>query len=364
MRRFLSFLVILLFSILFASAAWADEPAAPEFTFQKALEEAKAHSKSLQLSNYDVDRTYEVQKNAGENVQYVPIGPSSGPDPESNAATGYKKAALNWEIAKKDHSTQEDTTEMQTLQLYDGLLQAIEKVKATEAQLKDAVWKHRIAAASYQVGLIDKTSMAQADSAQEIAKTGLEAAKKSLDDSYQKFNQLVGLNPEERPVLVDNPKFEVLNVENLYSEVERLLDQNPEVWAAEQQIALAKFSLDTFNFNSSGDPYEAKQIDVDKAAVTAGDTKEKARKAIRTLYYTVKQLEQQYIGALEDVKSAEEALRVVRIKYDVGMATQADVAAAESTLEQKRQSVVNYACQHEINAAAFHKPWAAASSTS
>lgn len=49
----------------------------------------------------------------------------------------------------------------------------------------------------------------------------------------------------------------------------------------------------------------------------------------RSLYYGVKSLEESYAGTQERVRAAEENLRVPRVKFDVGVATAADVAAAE-----------------------------------
>lgn len=323
---------------------------------------AAAKSWGLQSAKYDIDRTEEVRDVAGEKIKYIPIAPASSPDPAVKAALNWKQADIYSQMAKHTYSAQEDVLLMQAYLTYNGLLQAIEGAKVAMSQLNCANMQHTYAAANYRVGILNKAGMLQSDSSLASAKKELEVANRALDDAYQKFNQFVGLNPEDKPVLTESPKFEPLNVGNLYAEVERIIDQSPTVWLTEQKIDLAKLSVDTYQFNS-GDPdsYDAKRIDVDKAQGNLKDTKEQARKAIRTSYYTIKQLEEQYYAAQESLKLAEENLRVTQIKYDVGMATRADVLAAESVLAQANQLLLSLSAQHENLSFAFYRPWANAS---
>ncbi|OPX89531.1 MAG: Outer membrane efflux protein [Pelotomaculum sp. PtaB.Bin104] len=362
MRRITLLLVALLFVFFNATFAWGEEPAAPELTLNQAVEKAKSNSINLQSLKYDVERSYEVRQFDADKVTYIPFGPTS--NAVSRAYSTLVQQDLNYQISKRNLVYQQDVVEMQVYKLYDELLQAQEKVKVCEAQLKSADWQRIVANANYRVGMLNMMGLIQAQATAESAKTGLEAAKKALDDTYQKFNQLVGLDPSDRPVLVDKPKFEELKIGDLDSEVSRTLAVCPTVWVAQQKVDLAKITLDLYDFSSSSrtEPYKAKEIDVTKAELSVSDTTEQMEKLVRTLYYSLKQYEEQYKSAQENVKSAEEALRVARVKYDVGMATRPDVLAAESTLAQANQSLLNYSCQHEILVFAFKKPWAYAAS--
>jgi outer membrane protein TolC len=70
-----------------------------------------------------------------------------------------------------------------------------------------------------------------------------------------------------------------------------------------------------------------------------------------------RQTEEQYTSAQNSVITSEESLRVVKVKYDVGMATLAEVHAAEAALTSAEKSVLDLACQHEILKYALQKPW-------
>lgn len=363
-RLFLPFFLCGIALLLMATTAFAKEPESPEITFQQAVEKALANSEQLKNADFDVTRGDEVREFLADKVDYIPNGQTH--DAESKAFTSLVQADLNYQLAKKNYAAQKDIVIMQTYQAYNGLLSSIEKVKVAEAQVKNAQQKNIVAMANYRVGLINQSDLLQATTAYESAKESLEASRKALDDAYQRFNQLVGLWPEDRPVLVDKPSFKVLSVDNLETEVERRVDESPTVYAAKQKIDLNNLNLNLYDFTSSTrtEPYKAKQIDVDKAEVSLTDEKEKIRKTVRTIYYNIKQLEDQYAIAQENIKTAEETLRVTRVKYEVGMAIQADVVAAEAALAQAKQALVDIVCQHDTLCYAFYKPWAYSGSSS
>ncbi|MDD4170363.1 MAG: TolC family protein [Desulfotomaculaceae bacterium] len=359
MRRIamLVVLCIALNCIIAADCALARELETPELTFQQAVESAKSNSNTLKNADYDIDRSKELRDTAADNVLYTPLEPST--TAAERAFTGLQQSDLNWRMVKRAYAAEEDRVVMQVYQSYNGLLQAIENVKLAEVQLKNEEWQRTVASASYRVGMLNKMGLVQAEAAVATAKSILEANRKALDDAYQKFNLLVGLWPEYRPVLVDNPRYKELEVNDLDYEVKKALEESPTVWLAQKKVDLAKSVLSIYNYaDLSIEPYQVKEIDLDKAEVSAEDANEQFRKLVRTLYYSVKQLEQQYLIAQESVKVAEEALRVIKVKYEVGMATMPEVLAAETAFEKAKKQQFDILCQHEVLTYAFQKPWA------
>lgn len=345
--------------------AWAKEPATPELTMDMAIERALAQSDSLQISKHDLDRAEEVRDFVADKVEFIPAGPV----PSSNAEktiVSLTQSDIAYNMAKRSYKATEDTVVMSVYQAYNSIIQAQEKVRVAELNVKNKDWLKRMAFIGKMVGTVDSMGMVQAETNYIAAKNSLEAAQKALDDAYQKFNQLVGLWPEDRPVLVDMPEIKPLEVGDLDTEVSRIVDASPTVWLAEQKVDLAKLTKRLYDFTdpSRSEPYEAKKIDVEKAEITASDTKDQMYKLVRTLYYTAKQLEEQNSAARESVRQAEESLRVAKIKFDVGMATKADLLNAELALAQARQTVLDTAAQHEVLAYAFYRPWAYAGASS
>ncbi|MQL51546.1 TolC family protein [Desulfofundulus thermobenzoicus] len=365
MRRLIT-VMILAVGLLAPSVAWAKEPAMPEMTLQQAVDKALANSKALKTAEYDIERSEEVRDNASDKVKWTPAGPISGEGAAqaARAFTGLVQADLAWQMSKKSYNAEKDSVVMSVYQAYDRILQAQEGVRSAELALKAAEWQHRAAYAGLRAGTISKSDFLKGDASLEGAKASLEAAKKALEDAYQQFNQLVGLWPEDRPVLVDKPVFTPLKIDDLDYEVERAVEESPTLWLAKKQIDLAKLNLDLYVFNdpTNPDPYKAKEIDVNKAEVSAASADEKMRQLVRTIYYSIRQLEDQYAGLEQQVKVAQENLRVIRLKYDLGMATRTEVVAAEAALAGAQKALLDATCQHEVLKMAFEKPWAYAAS--
>ncbi|MGQ9825695.1 MAG: TolC family protein [Desulfotomaculales bacterium] len=343
-------------------AAWAKEPATPELTLQQAVEMALANSKSVKRAEYDVDRSYEVRQKAADNVKWFPAGPISGENAAKAAAafTGLVQADIGWQSAKKSYEAEKDATAMSVQKAYYEVLKAQEKVRSAELAAKNAEWQYRVLKAKFAAGMAAQTNLVAGEAGLAAAKGALEAAKKALDDTYQQFNLLVGLWPEDRPVLVDRPGFEPLKVDNLDAAVERAVEESPSVWLAKQNIDYYKLRLDLYPFNSSSatDPYKAWEIDVSKKELEAASAEEQFRRLVRSIYYAARQVEDSYAAQEQLVATAKENLRVTEVKYQVGMATRAEVADAQAKLADAERSLLEMACQHEILRLAFAKPWA------
>lgn len=364
MRNIFVSLNIIVFLLLSSTVAWAKEPASPEFTLQKAIDSAIAHSLALQNAQYDIERSKEVRDNVSDEVKFVPTGPGD-PIAQKNYDT-LIISDLNWRSAKKNYEAQKDMVEYNAMQAYYGIIQAQEKVKQAEAALKNAERKRYIAVISQKVGSASKSDVINAEATVSNAKGGFEAAKKALDNAYQKFNSMVGLWPEDRPILTDKPEFNPLIVENLDQEVERAVIESPKIWLAQQKVDIAKINLDLYNpaYPSGTDNYRAKEIDVIKSEINADDVERELRKLVRNLYYNIRQLEEQYEMKKAAVLIAEEAQRVAKVKYDTGMATLSDLISTESDLVKARQELIDVMCSHELYVYGFKKPWAFAAGAS
>lgn len=358
MRKLLPLLIILSIILFCSSFAWAKEPATPEYTLQKAIQDALSNSANLKVAEYDVERAYEVRKRASQNLTFVPVGPST--TDVTRPYYALLQADLSWRMAEKNYTVQKDTVEMSVKQAYYGILQAQEKLRVSEKNLKSAKLQQNVALVNFKVGLISKQALDQANANLAAAEAAVETARKALDDAYLKFNYLVGLWPEDRPKLTDVPTFEKLSVVDVDGHIQRTLEDNPSLWLANEKVRLAKTQLNTYGFNdpSQTEPYRAKEIDVDKAVTQASDAWEQARKALKSIYNNICQLEEQYNSAVSNIAVARENLNVVKLKYEVGMATLADVASAEAALAQEEKKVLDIVCQHEILKSGFYKPWA------
>lgn len=358
MRRMvvLAALGLLLNFIAPVNLALAKEPENPELTLQQAVEMAVSNSKSVKSAQYDIDRTAELREKASDKVQFTPIDETTTAG--EAAFTNLQQADRNWQMSRRTYEAEQDSVVMRAYKAYNGLLQAMENVRMAEIQLKDNNNQHNIALAKSRVGMINKAELIQSEAVVQTAKADLEAARKALDASYEEFNLLVGLRPENKPVLVGAPVFEELQVSNLDYEAQKALEKSPTAWLAQKNVDLAQIAYNIWNYDATAGSIKVTKIDLDKAKLSAQDTNEQVKNLVRSLYYSIKQLEEQHASAQESIKVAEESLRVTKVKYEVGMATATDVTTAEITLEKAKKQVFDILCQHEILIYAFQKPWA------
>ncbi len=356
MRRHLIAVFLLGALLVSITAAWAKEPATPELTLSQAVDRAISKSQTLKSAEYDIDRSYAVREASADNVLFTPTGPTT--TEAEKAFTGLVKADLNWQMSKKTYQTKVDSVVMDVYNGYYSILRAQEKVKTSELALRSADLQKRKTAAFYSYGKASKLALNQAENTWQAAKNTLETNRQSLEDAYQKFNQLIGLWAEDRPQLTDRPAFEPLEISNLDTEVARVVAESPTVWQAQQNISLSKLDLDLYNFNSSSTPYEAVKIDVQKTELSAAQTEEQFRETVRSTYYAIRQMEEQYTSLQNNARIAEENLNIARMKYELGLIIAAEVAASETSLAQSNQSLLDITCQHDLLKMNFRKPWA------
>lgn len=357
----------LAFALLVAQGGWqaaqAKEPATPELSLNRAIELAIQHAESVTKAAKEVDRTEEWRKYRSEQLDYTPTEPPGNAKVEV-AWAQLLSADLSWRMSKKSLTAEQDKVALDTCKKYFDVLAAQNKVRSAEAALDSARRQLQVARALYNVGMATQAALTGAEAQYQAAQATLNAAQNDLDKAYVLLNQLVGLWPEDRPVLTDKVDFKALQITNLDYEVVKVLESCPTVWLAQETVTMKKYLEDMTLYTGEYRPYQARKIEVEQAELDALTTKEMFERITRSLYYGVKNLEELYAGAEQGVWAAEENLKVVKAKYEVGLATAAEVAAAEKSLAEAQYTAYNLACQHAYMKLAFEKPWAYLSSLS
>jgi outer membrane protein TolC len=342
------------------STAEADEvKEAGSLTYEAAVDMAKNSSYKVRTALADIERSKETLDKAADNVEYKPS--SGGNLDATRAFTVYAQSLLGYQDAKKALELAEDSIAYAVKQAYNQVLQAQKALELAELTLQNAEWQKQLAQVRYENGVISEIDQVKANNDYNTAKVNRDAAVKALDDAYQKFNQLVGLPTDAKMTLTDIPQLNKLEDVNLDTKVAQVESMAPTIYKVDQAINLAQLQLDLYTFNnpSSLDTYKAKQIDVDKAQYTAADTKEQLGKSVRSMYYSIKQMEDQYDSLKEQLAKAEQTLKETQINYENGMAIDADLFAAKLAVEKIKQQMFDLSAQHNTMLAAFEKPWVA-----
>jgi outer membrane protein TolC len=359
-KKRLSVLLTLIFVLtLVPGIALAKEPATPELSLNQAIENALKYNHALRKADYEIDRTKELRDYRSDQLGFAPIGIPNDPRVEV-AYSNLLMADLNWEMAKRSLSMEEDRLVMDVCNKYWGVLQARENLKAKERALKQAELEMRQTDANLRVGLATPLSQHQSKLKLEGVKADLSAAENELEDAYTKLNDLIRLWPQDRPILTDKVELHPLGEIRLDYAVQQVIEQSPALWLAQEKATMQTYLEDLMFYTGEYRPYQARKIEVQQAELDALSARDAIRLATRELYYAVRNLEEVYKTAGEGVKTAEEALRVTRLMHALGMATAVEVAQREAALAEAEKGLVDIAAQHSYMKLAFQKPWALA----
>jgi outer membrane protein len=332
------------------------DDAAWDLTLDEAADRALAISKDLKLADYDIESNKESREAAADEVKYIP---ADGDNQEaSDAFINLVQSDMTWQMSKKTKSIKEDAIVKSVFEAYVNVLTAGEKVALAEKELANAEFQRLAARENYRVGKLSLSDKHTAEASYAKKETALSESRVNLEDCYIKLNKLIGLNPEDRPILKDEPAFVPLEItNNLEAEVQRRLETNPDLWLAERNVETAELKLQLSSLGSSA-AYRVAEINVSKSEVTASDNKETARQNLYSMYYSICQQEEQYKSQEQDLKQAEDTLRSNQLKYRLGMISKEEVLSAELDVANAQFALKSAAYQHELAKLSFDKPWA------
>ncbi|AUO06886.1 copper amine oxidase [Paenibacillus jamilae] len=325
-------------------------------TYEDAVKLAIADSTSVKTGEVSIDQTGKIMKETGKNIDFVPA--EAGDEAQDKAFKGYAQTNLNYEAAKKNLEMTKEGIEYNVKDLYNKLLQKQNAVKLAVLNIEDAERKLKVAQIKRDNQMSSDYEVTQATNQLTQNQAALDKAKKDLDSAYVSLNQLIGYKPEQRYELKDKPVYSEFK-DNVETKVSQVLTSSTAIWLSEQKVDLAELSLKLYNFSTPGNtPYEAEQLNVEKAQYATEGTKRQLEEAVRTIYNNIKALESQYSQIQAGLVSARSAADMAKKQFDVGLATELQVYEANlkvTTAEQQAEDIVSSIDTLKL---AFNKPWA------
>jgi outer membrane protein TolC len=367
-------LLIIALSAIFLLAAWsmpvlAKEETQKEIKLNEAISMALTNSKSYQKVKLDVDKNKEQRDNASDRLDYTPV--SGGDyDPQTEAAWySLLSADMSWEMSKKSQTAEEDSLVLDICKKYWAVQKVQADLHSKELALAKAQSALRRIQAMVRLGMSPpeastagpELATITAEKTLATAQMNLTTAQNQLQSDYEALNNAIGLLPDERPILTDEVQYEPLKVDSLEGAVAKALAESPTVWKAQQSVTMADYAYELGWAKGSYTDSDVREIERDQAKLDAVSTKEAVELLTRGFYYQVKTLEDSIPVAENAEKLAEEALRVAKISYELGMVTREDVQNCESALADAQKALLEAKTGHAYYVMAFQKPWAASS---
>ncbi|MGI6492387.1 MAG: TolC family protein [Pelotomaculum sp.] len=361
MRKYLFLLAACTLLLWAAGPAWAAETDTLELDLNATIERALKHSERVKAAGFALESA-EISREQAEKDLYIT---------EVNIGMTYTGAAyeasyanlltsnLSWRMSEKSLTAEQDAVALKACNQYWELKKALVGVDTAMLALQKANADWQKASAFKQVGLITNAEVLGASTALASAKASLEDAEIALEKAYVSFNQMIGLKPDARPVLTEEVVYEPLDPEtDVDFLVAKAIADSPAVWQAEQQLDMKTILADLAFYTGDYTPYKIRKIDTQQAELNIATAKDATDTLTRSLYYGIRTLEEKYPAAKQAVELSEENLRVAEAKFRAGMAVRADVVAAQSSLADARQGLMQLEVNHAYLKLALEKPWA------
>ncbi|MCW2277450.1 TolC family protein [Heliophilum fasciatum] len=328
-------------------------------SLSEALNRALAKSLNIQLKQANVDRTWEIRDDKEMNMGSLGQ-PSSSSFSQVNASiqsfTSLLSSDINWNNAKADLRAEKDSVGVQVAKKYADVQRNLAKVQSAEAAYKYAQWQQKNVGLQLNLGVISKTNQVELTANTIGKQKALQAAQEGLNDAYHKFNDLVGLPADARPVLPDQANYQPVEEINVEHYISKALAESPALVSSQGQLDLAVSVRNVYD--PSGGPYAVRGIDVQKGKLAVALTKQSHELAVRQISSGILTYEQQIKGLEEALRVARQNENIAKLKFNIGMATQGELLSARANLLSAEQAYFDAMWQHELLKIGLEKPWA------
>lgn len=330
----------------------------PLLTIEDAVAKAQADNLSIRQAQLSIKQNEEEQEQAQEELEYIPIGTGNGEEDQAirNSYTSTQKAYINLRSSEKQLEVEKESVEYNVKEAYYDIIQAEKNLKIAELTLEQAETEKDIIQEKEKVGKASGADVTDALKKWQEAQTDLQTKKQNVSDAYEALNQLMGNTLNKRYTLEYDLQFEKLEDDDVDYQVARLLSDSTSVWLAEQNINLAELSLNNFVFNV-GKSYRSQELEVDKAEFELAGTKQQLEMKIRSVYSTIKQLENQYAAFEASLQKGKETQEIIKTKYEYGLATALELEQANLDVKKMEQQLFTTLVQHELAKIVYEKPW-------
>jgi outer membrane protein len=332
-----------------------------QLTVQQALAMAIAASPSLISSSYSIDQAKNKVAQQTEpitglsNLAFTPSGnTSSSTEGEFNTLVA---ANLSWQQAQLTQQDDQDTVTYQVYTDYFTILQDEATLAAAQQSFTLTDLQQRVMNLNYQVGGASQQQVVQENQSYAAAQASLATDQANLTTDYQKFNQLVGLAPDDRPVLTDQPSFAPLVIGSLDAEVSRVLASDLNVLGDQNTVIEQKEGLTVVSQDPAANAASADTLG--EAQQNLVNEQDSVSQWERNTYYSIQNLESNQDSLQQALTTAQNNLAMTQVEYNVGMDTEIDLQTAQTNLTAAQLALLKNIVSHQLDVMAFETPWAA-----
>lgn len=363
-------LAILLFAVVTlhaGSVSWANETlqgasssassGAEVLSLEQAVNRALTLSRTLKIAELNLQAAENSRREAA--AAFNPLWLVNYTPGTETAYAAFLTSNASWQSAQTNYDMEKDTVVASIYRAYYDVLLVEKEIEVKKALLEAVEAQLSASRYGFKVGTITRNTLAQLEARYMSAKSDLAAGQRRLDEAYRKLNELVGLPPGGRPLLVMEVAYEPVAGEGSFAvDIDEIVSSSPTVLNALRTAELRERLI-----GLTGD-YETSKIDAEKARIQVDQLREDLKTQVKSLYNNLLLLEDQYAATVDALRAAEDFLKIVGLRKNLGMATESELKTAEADVLNLRYTLFKLTVQHELTKLAFFKPWAGSGSGS
>lgn len=327
----------------------AEESGAISLSLTRAQEIALENNDDLKLARLAVENAKVALREAEDAADDLPA--DSVTSYTGNPLLGAAGAVTKYvtpvqkanELGAAERALQdaENGIRLQVEAMYYTLLEAAETVKNKEAALGRAKENLRLAQARQEAGTAAQVEVLAQELAVNSAETELEAARNNHQKALLDFNRLLGLPLETQVEPTDEFTFEPLDVA-LGEFLDQELKGNSSLLNASDALKLARVNLEQAGrfYTPNVYTYRKAAFGVQQAEAAQQRAETQLEVAVRKAYLDLSSAAAAYPLANKGLELARERERLVRLQYEVGLATSLDLTGAEDALAEAEAGVL------------------------
>lgn len=210
-----------------------------------------------------------------------------------------------------------------------------------------------ISRAKYNMGLLSKQELNEAESSFEKSKENIETQKTNLKNAFKNLNIIIGESDtsKEYNLLID-VDYEPVEIETsieTYAEARTL--ESVAVKNAERNLQVTKQSYVVEQVSDTGTTVSLMQAEnsVSTSEMSLSDMKENMENQIVNLYNTIKSLETSIENNKKQLSDLNKNLEIAKLKYDMGSISEIELLQSENQVAEMENTIIEQIYQHNQN---------------
>ena len=335
--------------------------ALPTITVEEALEKAIKYNPTLK----DLEDSLDFMKESDEKI-YDRIGSVKIPSYEYKRWTSAGMHGLVSSVyqlesgmkqAKLAEKIQKMALEVTVKSMFSNIKQTQENLQLVQknADIQQRLYEQGYT--KYRLGMLSKYNLDQLQVAADQAKGNAALLETTLEQTYIKFNNLIGENPEKRFEFVYDVTFKPYEMTQTIDQyINSALKEDLSIQIQELTTDAAKFKKNYRNYEALTSTDDADALDYDKQKRALKTAKENKELLIRNAYLQLDQMETMYASAQSALTKAQAGYRVTQVNYQAGNVTKTVVEQAEMGVISAQNALNEIVYNYDMLVYTFENP--------